>query len=197
MNGSGFPRRFVDEDGNVLNNYQAAAHLLHENGLPQRESVDFLLDRALGSEQFFGTFGTHYDYSDDFAGILVAEARRHGVPVVSGAQVAAWVKGRDSSMFGNIVWLGSTLTFSTYLAPGAEHAQVMLPARFRGVSITNVTCGQSEIPLKRERVKGLDYVAFQAHSGLCSARFGDDDGKSFTTVDWHPTTPDQAAPVGP
>jgi hypothetical protein len=197
MTGSGFPMRFVDEDGNVLNIYQAADHLVNENGLPQRQSVDFLLDRAVGKDQYFGAFGTHYDYSDGFADILVAEARRHGVPVVSGAQVADWVEARDNSLFGNIVWLGSTLTFSTHLAPGAERAEVLLPADFRGVSIAEVTCGKRDVPLKRETIKGLAYVAFPAHAGLCTANFGTGGGKSYTTVDYHPAAADEAVPAGP
>jgi hypothetical protein len=197
MTGSGFPMRFADEDGNVLNIYQAADHLVNENGLPQRQSVDFLLDRALGAEQFFGAFGTHYDYSDGFADILVAEARRRGVSLVSGAQLATWIKARDRSVFGNIVWFGSTLTFSTYLAPGAEHAQVLLPASFRGVPIAELTCGNQEVALKRETIKGLDYVAFQAHSGLCAASFGGGDGKSFATVDYRPAAADQPESAAP
>jgi hypothetical protein len=197
MTGSAFPMRFVDEDGTVLNIYQAADHLVNENGLPQRQSVDFLLDRALGADQFFGVFGTHYDYSDGFADILAAEARRRGVALVSGAQVATWVEARDHSMFGNIVWFDSTLTFSTYIAPGAEHAQVLLPASFQGMPIADVTCGQQELTLKHETVKGLAYVAFPAHSGLCAASFGKDHAKSLTTVEWHPQGTDQAVPAGP
>ena len=71
MTGSGFPMRIVDLDGKILDIYQAATHIVNENGIDHATGIRFMIDRALGPEQFFGMFGTHYDFTDDFLSTII------------------------------------------------------------------------------------------------------------------------------
>ncbi len=127
MNGSGFPMRFADLDGRVLDIYQAASHLVNENGIDQRAGIDAMLDRALGPEQFFGAFGTHYDYTDGYFDHLVAAARERGVAMISAAQMLRWLDRREATRFEALAWNGHDLTFRVDLAEGPERMTGMLP----------------------------------------------------------------------
>jgi len=50
MTGTGFPMRFADLDGTVIDAYQAATHLVNENEVTYPEGINSMLDKALGPE---------------------------------------------------------------------------------------------------------------------------------------------------
>ena len=178
MTGSGFPMPFIDSDGSVLDIYQAASHMVDESGVPQREGVLYMIGRALGPEQFFGAFGTHYDHTDDFEDVLIEVARRHGVPLISAEQLLAWLDGRNGSRFEKLSWDDGKLRFTVHLAPGAEAASVMLPAAFGGESLVRVTCGGQPMRFAVQTIKGLDAAFLPARAGACEAAYGAD-GRSL------------------
>lgn len=174
MTGSGFPMPFIDSDGSVLDIYQAASHMVDESGVPQQDGVLYMIRRALGPEQFFGAFGTHYDHSDEFEDVLIQVARRYGAPLISAEQLLAWLDGRNASRFETLSWDGGKLRFTTRLAPGAEAASVMLPAAFQGESLTRVTCGGRPMAFAVQTIKGLDMAFLPARAGSCEAVYGPD-----------------------
>ena len=88
--GSGFPMRFADRDGSLIDVYQAATQLTDESGHRHPAHIEALLDGALGSEGYYGVFtaNMHTDAADNpGADAIVAEAQARGVPVVSAAQM--------------------------------------------------------------------------------------------------------------
>lgn len=169
MTGSGLPMPFVDEDGNVLDIYQAATHLVNEDGVPQAEGVRSMIERALGAEQFFGAFGTHFDYSDRFSEVLLSVARQHGVALVTADQMLSWLDGRNSSRFDDIAWQNSTLRFTVHVGAGAEAAFATLPFVFDDKEITAITCGSERLSFEVETLKGLETALFPAREGRCEA----------------------------
>jgi hypothetical protein len=175
MTGSGFPMPFVDQNGNILDIYQAGTQLVNENGVPQSEGVAFMLSRALGPEQFFGVFGTHYDFSDGFDDILIREARRRGVALISAAQMLSWLDGRNRSQFDNIQWENNILTFTQRI--GAEAAYAMLPSRFRDRRMEAVVCGSERLAYSIEQIKGIEFAFFPARSGTCQAIYAADNAQ--------------------
>ena len=50
LTGSGFPQRFADLDGSMIDVYQAMTQVTDESEMPMAPQVDTLLDNALGSE---------------------------------------------------------------------------------------------------------------------------------------------------
>ncbi|CAN7286993.1 hypothetical protein LJR219_001368 [Phenylobacterium sp. LjRoot219] len=174
MTGSGFPMPFIDSDGSVLDIYQAASHLVDESGVPQLEGVRFMVERALGPEQFFGAFGTHYDHSDRYEDVLIQVAQQHGVPLVSAEQMLSWLDGRNGSRFAQLRWKDSKLRFDVRLGAGAEAASVMLPAAFAGVSLRRVTCAGKPVEFAVQTIKGLDVAFLAARPGQCEATYGPD-----------------------
>ena len=171
MTGSGFPMPYVDENGKVLDIYQAASHLVNQDGVPQEYGISVMLDRALGNDQFFAALGTHYDYTDRFADRLVNAARERGVALITARQMLAWLDGRNGSRFSRMQWNGTSLTFATDVHPGAEHASVMLPASFAHSRLAALTCGDRAMPVTRQTIKGIEYGFAPAFSGECEARY--------------------------
>ncbi|OAS26055.1 hypothetical protein A5481_06775 [Methylobacterium platani] len=165
MTGSGFPQRFADLDGRVLDIYQAASHLVNENGIDQRRGIEVMLDRALGPEQFFGAFGTHYDYSDRYFDHLVSAARERGVALISAAQLLRWIDRREATRFEALAWSGYDLTFRVRLPDGPEQATGMLPVSALSHRLAAITRGGHRVPFRVETIKGLDYAMFELEAG--------------------------------
>ncbi|QUS37304.1 hypothetical protein [Falsirhodobacter algicola] len=172
MTGSGFPMPFVDYDGRVLDIYQTATHLVNEDGVPQDFGIASLLDRALGSDQYFGAFAAHVDYTDSYADRIIDAAEARGVALVSSEQMLEWLDGRNASDLRAGEWDGSTLRFTVDIRPGAEHATILLPRAFGAARLTTVTCGGQRLTQTDQQIKGIDYAAFQTETGRCEARYG-------------------------
>ena len=64
MTGGGFPLRFAELDGTLIDVYQQNTNLTDESTSDFGEQIDTLLDNALGPLGYYGAFGTniHTDY---------------------------------------------------------------------------------------------------------------------------------------
>jgi len=58
MTGSGFPMRFADIDGSVIDVYQATTHHTNETDVAA-DSIDRLLDKALGPDCALNSWQTY------------------------------------------------------------------------------------------------------------------------------------------
>ena len=133
LNGGGFPMRFADIDGSLIDVYQENTNMDDEAGQVYPATVDALLDNALGAHGYYGAFGTniHTDSPapkpDDEA--IVASAQARGVPVISYKQMLDWTDGRNNSTIRALTWSAGSrsLTFTTTVAAGANGLQTMLP----------------------------------------------------------------------
>ena len=81
MTGSGFPQRFADLDGSLIDVYQSMTQVTDEVNeiAPTTTQIHALLDNALGPEQYYGVFNVilHSDYGDHRRlNDLVADAQR-------------------------------------------------------------------------------------------------------------------------
>ncbi|MEI9808728.1 MAG: hypothetical protein WDO16_13195 [Bacteroidota bacterium] len=64
--GSGFPMRFADLDGTMIDCYQLTTQMTDESEIGIADFTDALLDKALGAEGYYGTFNAnmHTDTAD-------------------------------------------------------------------------------------------------------------------------------------
>ena len=90
MTGAGFPQRFGDLDGSMIDVYQSMTQVTDEMDgiLPTTTQIHTLLDNALGPKEYWGVFNVilHSDYGDhERLNDLVGDARERGVPIVSSA----------------------------------------------------------------------------------------------------------------
>ncbi len=172
--GSGMPMRFGDEDGSLIDVYQAVTQMTDESSQTYPFTVNALLDGATGSNGYYGVFtaNMHTDVGESSgADAIVASAKSHGVPVVSAKQMLTWLDGRDGSSFTGIAWAGNRLSFTVNAAAGSNGLRGMVPAVSNGGSITTVTRNGSAVAITPQRIKGVDYAFFDAVGGSYVATY--------------------------
>jgi hypothetical protein len=170
MTGSGFPMRFTDGVGGPLNIYQAATHLTNETDATAN-SVNSMLDKALGPEGYYGVFGARYDYTDNFATQLLNSAMARNVSLISAEQLLTWLDGRNSSSFGNPTWNGTQLGFSITVGAGADNLFAMIPNETTGGQIHSLTINGEPVSFTVETIKGRSYAVFRATNGNVVATY--------------------------
>ena len=103
-----------------------------ESGQTYPSTAIALMDRALGSEGYYGAFvaNIHTDGSSEaIDAAIVDAAQARDVPVVTAQQLLTWTDGRNASSFGNLQWNASSgeLTFTVDVASGARGLEAMVP----------------------------------------------------------------------
>lgn len=177
MTGSAVPMRFATADGTMVDVYQAATQLTDESDQSWPFTIDTLLDRAIGTEGYYGFFVTNM-HTDTVAHVgseaIVASALARSVPVISARQLLTWLNGRNGSSFENLSWTSGILTFSVSVGTGANGIEAMLPVTFGAASLTGLARGGAPIAYRVETIKGVAYAMFAAAPGSYQADYGAD-----------------------
>ena len=174
MNGGGFPMRFADTDGSIIDVYQANTNMTDESGQPYPPTLDTLLDTRVGPQGYYGAFGTnmHTDHPPEpDIDAIIESAQAHGVPIISYKQLLTWVDGRNSSTIRSMSWSSNTMTFTTSVGSGANGLQTMLPVLGRSKTLSALTCGGSTMPYTLTTIKGVQYAMFTTVNGTCQATY--------------------------
>ena len=178
MTGSGFPMRFLDTDGTMIDVFQANTFMTDESGQPYPATADALFDNALGPNGYYGFFTTnmHTDYvTETQYDAVVASAQAHNLPMISAKQLLDWTDGRNASSFQGVSWSGSTLSFRVTAAPAASAAGLtgMLPVQGPcGKTLQGLTRGGSSVATTLQTIKGIAYATFDAQGGSYVATYG-------------------------
>lgn len=168
--GSGMPMRFANSNGRIIDVYQAATQMTDESGQVYPETVDTLLDRAIGPEGYYGAFtaNIHTDNpTSDESDAIVSSTKARGVPVVSARQMLEWLNRRNSSSFRALSMSGNTLSFSisSPLQSMAFGLQGMLPTDAPAGTLVRITFAGKTIPYTTQSIKGIRYALFVANPG--------------------------------
>jgi hypothetical protein len=177
LNGGGFPMRFADTDGSLIDVYQENTNMTDESGQSYPSTVNTLLDNALGSTGYYGAFGVniHNDVNapqpDDEA--IVSSAQSRGVPLISYKQLLDWTDGRNNSTIRSMSWNSSSRTFSftTTIGTGANGLQTLLPTQGPTGTLSALTCGGSAKTYSLQIIKGIQYAMFDTVTGSCQATY--------------------------
>jgi len=173
--GSALPMRFAALDGTLIDVVQVVTQMTDESSQPWPQTVDTLLDRALGSEGYVGVFtvNAHHDSAaSTVAEAVLASAQARGVPVISARQLLDWLDARNASSFGGFTWDGQVLGFTLSADAGARGLRAMLPLSHAGLSLTALTRAGVAVPWAALTVKGVRVAMFEAASGVWSATYG-------------------------
>ena len=184
--GSGFPMRFADTDGSLIDVYQAATQMTDESDIDIPKHVKALLDGALGPQGYYGVFtaNMHTDSSDHPGeNAIVAEATARGVPVVSAAQMLDWLDGRNDSAFQALSYSDGTLRFKIAPGAGARGLQAMVPLHATGGALTGLTRDGATVTTTPRTIKGVDYAVFDALPGQYAAGYPADEHGGGGPVD--------------
>ncbi|MDQ1478833.1 MAG: hypothetical protein QOE62_4062, partial [Actinomycetota bacterium] len=173
--GSGFPMRFADPDGSLIDVYQAATQMTDESGQTYPLTIDTLLDNALGSSGYYGVFtaNMHTDSATSSgADAIIASAQARHVPIVSARQMLDWLDGRNASSFTSVAWSGHVLTFGVAAGATANGLQAMLPMTSAdGSPLASIKRGAASVPFTTQTIKGVAYALFDSVSGSYTATY--------------------------
>lgn len=175
FNGTGEIMRFADTDGSIIDTYQATTQMTDESGQTYPFTIDTLLDNAYGAKGYYAalTANIHTDFAASAASdAIIASAKAHGVPVVSGRQMLTWLDSRNNATFANLDWQGNTLTFD--VTGGANGLRGMVPVSSTGGSLAGISFGGSNIPYRIDTIKGITYAFFDAKVGSYTVTYGQD-----------------------
>jgi hypothetical protein len=173
--GTGFPQRFADTNGSLIDVYQATTQLTDESDIDVGAHIRSLIAGALGANGYYGVFtaNMHTDTADNpGADAIIAEATARGVPVVSAAQMLTWLDGRNGSSFGGLAFSGNQLSFSVQRAGGATGLQAMLPLDGPTGRLAGLTRGGAPVATTTQTIKGIAYATFDAQAGGYVATYG-------------------------
>ncbi|PKH44211.1 Ig-like domain-containing protein [Nocardioides alpinus] len=193
MNGSGMPMRFTDTDGTMIDVFQANTNMTDESGQSYPFTPNTLLDRALGSQGYYGAFtaNLHTDAASTFEDTQVlASAQARGVPVIAARQLLTWTDSRNGSSFGGLSWSSGTLSFTVGVGVGATGLTAMLPTTGPGGStLTAVNRGPTPVAFTTMTVKGQEYAVFPAVGGAHQATYGGSGGANLVSAAKVTTSP--------
>ena len=170
--GSGMPMRFADIDGTMVDCYQVTTQLTDESGQAYPQTINELLDRAIGAEGYYGVFcaNMHTDIFPAVASnLIVSSALSRNIPVVSAKQMLDWVDGRNNSYFSSYTWANSTLTFTVTADARALNIKAMLPVAVNNLRLISISRNSALLTTTTEVIKGVEYAFFDAPSGSYEA----------------------------
>ncbi|WP_225896428.1 DUF4082 domain-containing protein [Amazonocrinis nigriterrae] len=172
--GSGMPMRLANTNGTIIDVYNATTQLTDESGQTYPSSIDTLLDRAIGSQGYYGVFNVnaHTDATNSsVADAVVTSAQARGVPIVSAKQMLTWLDGRNSSSFSSLSWSNNTLNFTITKATGANNLQAMLPTRRQNLVLNSITRNGNAVSYTAQGIKGIEYALFPGDTGSYIATY--------------------------
>lgn len=166
--GSGMPMRFADLDGSLIDCYQATTQMTDESGISLPQFNDQLLDRALGTEGYYGVFvaNMHTDTANHIgSNRIISSALARNVPVISAKQLLTWLDGRNNSFVGAMSWSGNQLSFPVTALAGARNLRGMVPMQSASGSLSSISRNGNTISYTTQTIKGMAYAFFDIPVG--------------------------------
>jgi hypothetical protein len=160
--GSGMPMRFSDEDGTIIDVYQAPTQMPDESHLDIPRSINTLLDNAI-NRGYYGTFvmNMHMDSARHVGSDqVIAAARARHVPVITARQLLTWLDNRNNTVFSHMEWLNNRLSFD--ITTAARNLRAMVPANSADGELKGITENGRLINYSLQTVKGIQYGIFPA-----------------------------------
>jgi hypothetical protein len=173
--GSGLIMRFANVTGSLIDVFQAPTQMTDESGQTYPDTVNALLDRAVGAEGYYGAFTANMHNDSDYspgANAIIASAQALNVPVVSARQMLNWLDGRNASSFANLAWNTNVLSFAIITGSHTNGIQAMLPISSAVGALTGITRGGSPIAYTSQTIKGISYAFFDGSAGSYAATYG-------------------------
>lgn len=185
MTGSGMPMRFAMIDGAMVDVYQAVSHMTDQSFQSFPYTVNYLLDRAIGPEGYYGAFTTNF-HVDGVISVesdaVVSSALARGVPVVSAKQMLTWLDARNGSSFRKLKYDNEVLSFSISVGTGSNGIQAMLPTTSNDGPLVRIRRNGSTISFTKQTIKGIEYAFFSADAGDYTASYNDDLTRPDATI---------------
>ncbi|MFN3408680.1 MAG: DUF4082 domain-containing protein [Limisphaerales bacterium] len=174
--GSAMPMRFATVEGTIIDCFQAATQLTDESGQSYPATINTLLDRALGSEGYYGAYvaNMHTDFNPlPESDAIVNSALTRGVPVISARQMLTWLDARQAVSLTNQVWTNKTLFFNASVPAAARGLRTLVPIP-NGHTLVNVLSNGTAIAAGTQTLKGYEYVVIPTGTAGYHVNFATD-----------------------
>jgi len=177
--GSGLPLRFSDENGGILDVYQATTQLPDETwGQGIDDTFTTLIDRSIDQGYYgFLTANFHppsYGSYQTVAGNMMAYANSRGVNIWSAEDLLNFLQARNQVRITGTTWNGTLLTFNVDQLLGGQHLTLMVPAQSGGDNLTSILLDGNPVTFTTQTIKGYNYALFPAVAGTYQADYADD-----------------------
>ena len=172
--GSGMPMRFTKSNGTMIDVYQAATQMTDESEQSYPDTIDALLDKAIGSEGYYGAFtaNMHSDSAQStLSDAIIASSQARQIPVISARQMLQWLDGRNGSAFSALSWSQNTLSFMISVGQNTNGLTALVPIP-AGLAVTSITQNGVPVVFTTGTVKGIQYAIFYAAPGSYQVIFG-------------------------
>jgi hypothetical protein len=190
MTGSGFPMRFANTDGSLVDVFQATSQLNDElTGVraadlnTELSYLSTLLDNAF-DKGYYGVFtaNNHNDLDPDAGNVAGGDAVIHAVqakaasrgveiPIVSARQMLEWLDGRDGSSFQGLSFAGGQLTFRIARGPNTTGLRAMLPMNASTGALQGLSRDGQAVDFTAQTFRGVVYATFDASAGSYVATY--------------------------
>ncbi len=167
--GSGMPMRFADLDGSLIDVYQAPTQMTDETNMDYTSFCNTVLDKAIGSEGYYGVFTANMhtdDASSAGSDAIIASALARQIPVISAKQMLTWLDARNNSSFGNMAWSNNQLSFTVTARNDAANLKAMLPFYSESSQLISITRNGTAVPFTQQMIKGMQYAFFAVTPGV-------------------------------
>jgi hypothetical protein len=174
VTGSGMNMRLTDTSGALLNVHQGVTNF--DNTAADTTAVATMFDNAVGTNGYYGLFGSHYDMTPgtQYQQQLVDIAVSRGVPVISSQQALDWLTSREQSTISNLASTATgQLTFHLAPSEGAHGLQAMVPLADGGGELTSLARDGQPVTYRTDTIKGVRYGIFDARAGNYEAHYSD------------------------
>jgi hypothetical protein len=177
--GSGLPQRFIDEDGQLLNIYQAATQWPDEwfadNGFTAQQAVDAMkaMFESAETHGYYSAFVNNVhpvryygaDITHDWAQAIWQYCQAHDIPMWSAEMLLDFTLARTASRFENIVYAAGTVEFDYLAGADGFDLTLMLPTEWQDDRLEQILVDGAPIEYAVDIIKGVSYALFTTQAG--------------------------------
>ena len=156
----GYADAVSDEDGTIIDVYQAPTQIPDESGLDITYNINTLLDNAI-NRGYYASFviNRHMDTAiHSGSRKVIASAIARKVPVISYRQMLTWLDGRNGTVFSHITWVDNKLSFD--LTTSAHNLRAMVPYYSADGSLVRIIENNIPVNYTVQTIKGIKYDPF-------------------------------------
>jgi hypothetical protein len=171
--GSGLPQKFINENGELLNIYQAATQWPDEwfadNGLTAAQTINIIEGMFQSAEEngYYSTFvnnihpvryGGLDNITSTWAKAVWQYCQEQGIPMWSAEMLLDFEQARDASQFANIQYGPSSLDFDYIAGASGFDLTMMIPFDWSSQRLTQLLLDGTPVQWIDEVVKGVRYA---------------------------------------
>lgn len=172
--GSGLAQRFIDENGELLDVYQAATQWPDEwfgnTGMTAAQAVEIMttMFETAEREGYYSTFVNNIhpvryngaDITSAWSHAIWQYCQERSIPMWSAEKLLDFTLARNGSQFENIVYAPGSLAFDYVAGAGGFDLTLMIPFNWSDDLLQQITVDGAAIDWAVQEIKGVEYAMF-------------------------------------